>query len=66
MTLLRDDLTDLARNVRQLTEFIRKCRIADVPAAHHAALGGLVNELEVLLQSHQALSNPSSESVPPS
>jgi hypothetical protein len=61
MTSLSEDLSDVARKVRELTEFIRQCQAKDVSDADCAELRELVKELDAFVRARQALRTPSSK-----
>lgn len=61
MTSLSDDLSDVARSVHQITEFIKQCHARDLTAEDCAALRGLIYELEAFVRARPALRTPRSE-----
>jgi hypothetical protein len=57
MSRLSKDLSELARNVRKVTEFIRQCQVKEVTAADCAALRDLVAELAAFVRTDPRADN---------
>lgn len=50
MSPLSNDLSDIARNVHKVTDFIKQCQTTTMTAADCAALRALVSELEAFVR----------------